>query len=264
MELELKGRVALVTGSTAGIGHAIAHRLAQEGAEVWVTGRTARRVEAAVAAIRNTVSGSRVQGVAADLETPEGAGTILEKLPFVHILVNNAGAFEAKPFPLIEDGAWTRLFELNVMSGVRLSRVYLPKMLAAEDGRIIFISSESAVQIPAEMIHYGVTKTAQAALARGLAELTVGSKVTVNSILVGPTRSEGVGEFVKQLAQARGVSEQDVERDFFDTARPTSLLRRFATPEEIASVVAFVASPLASAINGAALRADGGVVRAVF
>jgi len=264
MELHLKERVALVTGSTAGIGHAIALRLAEEGAEVWVTGRTARRVEAAVSAIRAAVPKSRVQGVAADLETSAGAAALIDKLPSVHVLVNNAGAFEAKPFPDIQDAAWTRLFELNVMSGVRLSRAYLPKMLAAGDGRIIFISSESAVQIPAEMIHYGVTKTAQAALARGLAELTIGSKVTVNSILVGPTRSEGVGEFVKQLARARGVSEEDVERDFFDTARPTSLLRRFATPEEIAAVVAFVASPVASAINGAALRADGGVVRAVF
>jgi NAD(P)-dependent dehydrogenase (short-subunit alcohol dehydrogenase family) len=264
MELELKERVALVTGSTAGIGHAIARRLAEEGAEVWVTGRTTRRVEAAVAAIRAAVPQSRVQGVAADLETSAGATALVDKLPFVHVLVNNAGAFEAKPFPDIQDAAWTRLFELNVMSGVRLSRAYLPKMLAAGDGRIIFISSESAVQIPAEMIHYGVTKTAQAALSRGLAELTIGSKVTVNSILVGPTRSEGVGEFVKQLARARGVSEEEVERDFFDTARPTSLLRRFATPEEIAAVVAFVASSVASAINGAALRADGGVVRAVF
>jgi NAD(P)-dependent dehydrogenase (short-subunit alcohol dehydrogenase family) len=264
MDLRLRGRTALVTGSTAGIGRAIAERLAREGADVWVTGRTTARVEAAVAAIRLSVPESSVQGVAADLETAAGAEVLIRRLPSVQILVNNAGAYEATPFPEIEDGAWTRLFELNVMSGVRLSRAYLPKMLAARDGRIVFISSESAVQIPTEMIHYGVTKTAQAGLARGLAELTSGTPVTVNSILVGPTRSEGVTGFVKQLALAGGVTEAEVERSFFSTARPTSLLGRFATPDEIANVVAFVASPLASAINGAAVRADGGVVRAVF
>jgi NAD(P)-dependent dehydrogenase (short-subunit alcohol dehydrogenase family) len=264
MDLQLRGKKALVTGSTAGIGLAIAERLAREGAEVFVNGRTERRVQDAIMHLQR-IAGGRVEGIAADLGTVAGVDAILSRIPHLDILVNNLGIFEAKPFASIEDRDWQTIFEVNVMSGVRLSRAYLPKMLAAEsNGRIIFISSESAVQIPAEMIHYGVTKTAQAALARGLAELTAESNVTVNSVLAGPTRSEGVEVFVSQLAEQRGVGQQVVEREFFATARPTSLLQRFAAPEEIANLVAFLASPLASAINGTAVRADGGVVRAVF
>ncbi|MGZ3417527.1 MAG: SDR family NAD(P)-dependent oxidoreductase [Polyangiales bacterium] len=263
MDLQLRGKRALVTGSTAGIGLAIAERLAREGADVFLNGRTERRVQDAIMRVQKSAVG-RVEGIAADLGTVDGADRVLSRVPDVDVLVNNLGIFEAKSFETIDDASWTNIFEVNVMSGVRLSRAYLPRMLSAKEGRIIFISSESAVQIPAEMIHYGVTKTAQAALARGLAELTAGTSVTVNSVLAGPTKSEGVGVFVSQLAAQRGVEQQVVEREFFATARPSSLLRRFAAPEEVASVVAFVASPLAVAINGAAVRADGGVVRAVF
>lgn len=264
MDLQLRGKRALVTGSTAGIGLAIARRLAAEGAEVWISGRTQERVDAAIAGIKAEIPEARLAGVAADVGTAAGAAAIAGAAPDLDVLVNNAGIFEPVEFEAITDEAWARIFEVNVMSGVRLSRHYLPRMLAANEGRIIFISSESAVQIPVEMIHYGVTKTAQAALARGLAERTAGTRVTVNTVMPGPTRSEGVEAFVGQLARAQGVDEATVERDFFKTARPTSLLRRFESTDEIADVVAFVASPRASAINGAAVRADGGMVRSVF
>ena len=202
--------------------------------------------------------------LAADLGTPAGAALTIERFPDVEILVNNVGIFEPRPFEEIRDDEWERMIEVNFMSGVRLSRHYLPRMKAAGWGRIIFISSESAVNIPTEMIHYGVTKTMQIALARGLAETTVGTAVTVNSVLPGPTRSEGVGQFVKDLARSQNRTEAEMEREFFQTARPTSLLRRFETTEEIAAVVAFVASPLASATNGAAIRADGGLLRSIL
>jgi NAD(P)-dependent dehydrogenase (short-subunit alcohol dehydrogenase family) len=263
VDLQLTGKRALVTGSTAGIGLAIAVALAREGALVFVNGRAPQRVEDAMAAIRREVPGALLAGAAADLGTAQGTARLLERVPDVHVLVNNVGIFEPKPFADITDGDWLRFFEVNVMSGVRLSRAYLPKMLQANWGRVVFISSESAVQIPAEMIHYGTTKTAQLAVARGLAELTAGTAVTVNSVLPGPTRSEGVGTFVDDLARDQGVDRKAVEEEFFRTMRPSSLLKRFATPEEIASVVAFVVSPRASAVNGAALRADGGVVRSI-
>lgn len=264
MDLQLQGKLALVTGSTAGIGLAIAERLAKEGAEVVVNGRTAARVRDAVAHVQRAAAGAKVRGIAADLATAAGCNALVAELPHVDILVNNLGVFEAMSFESIDDEGWLAIFQANVMSGVRLSRAYLPKMLSKNAGRVIFISSESAVQIPAEMIHYGVTKTAQAAFGRGLAELTRGTHVTVNSVLAGPTKSEGVEQFVTQLAHARGASAEVVEKDFFETARPSSLLQRFASPAEIANVVAFVASPLASAVNGAAVRAEGGVVRAVL
>ena len=262
MDLQLAGKTALVSGSTAGIGFAIAEALAREGANVIVNGRTQARVEGAVQKLTG-LGGGRVRGVAADLSTAEGAARVAEAVPSLDVLVNNLGIFEPKPFGEIPDADWTRFFEANVLSGVRLSRTYLPKMIAQGWGRIVFISSESGLNIPAEMIHYGVTKTAQIALARGLAETTAGTKVTVNSVLPGPTRSEGVGTFVAQMAQARNVDEKTMEAEFFEHARPSSLLRRFAEPAEVASLVAYVCSPLASATNGAALRVEGGVVRSI-
>ena len=264
MDLDLEGKSALVSGSTAGIGLAIATALAREGADVVVNGRTEARVAAAIEKVRREVPGARVSGVAADLSTSAGAEAVFARVPAVDILVNNLGVFAARPFAEITDAEWLAIFEANVMSGVRLTRRYLPGMLAKNWGRVIFISSESAVQIPAEMIHYGVTKTAQAALARGIAETVAGTGVTVNTILAGPTRSEGVERFVSELAAQRGTTADEVEREFFRTMRPTSLLRRFADPAEVAALVTFVASPKASAVSGAALRVEGGVVRSVF
>ena len=263
MNLELEGKRALVSGSTAGIGWAIAAALAAEGAEVVLNGRTEARVRAAVERIHARYPRARIRGVAADLGTAEGCARVVHEVPAVDVLVNNLGIFAVVPFEDIPDSEWTRFFEVNVLSGVRLARAYLPGMKARNWGRILFISSESALQIPVEMIHYGTTKTAQLAVARGLAETTRGTGVTVNSILAGPTRSEGVGTFVEGLAAQQGVSAAQVERDFFSTARPTSLLQRFATPEEIAAFTVFVASGPASAVNGAALKVDGGVVRAI-
>jgi NAD(P)-dependent dehydrogenase (short-subunit alcohol dehydrogenase family) len=256
MDLQLRGKRALVTGSTVGIGFAIAQALAREGAQVIVNGRTQARVGSAVREI-----GHGARGIAADLGTAQGAARLLAEVPEVDILVNNVGIFEAKPFAEISDQDWLRIFETNVLSGVRLSRGYLPAMMRTGWGRVIFISSESALQIPAEMIHYGVTKTAQLALSRGLAETAAGTGVTVNVVLPGPTRSEGVGLFIEGLARAKGISAEQVEREFFRDMRPTSLLKRFESPEEIAPLVALLASPLSSAITGSALRADGGVVR---
>ncbi len=263
MDLELRGRRALVTGSTAGIGFATAQALAAEGAAVMVNGRGEDRVASAIRAIRDAVPGAHVGGVAADLGTSAGCELVTREVPWVDVLVNNVGIFEPKQFEGISDADWLRFFETNVLSGVRLSRFYLPEMRARNWGRIVFVSSESAVQIPAEMIHYGMTKTAQLAVARGIAETTVGTGVTVNSVLPGPTASEGVGEFVQRLARSRGIDFKTMEREFFATARPSSLLRRFAKPEEVAAMIVYVCSGRASATNGAALRVDGGVVRAV-
>ena len=257
MNLGLQGKSALVTGSTAGIGLAIATTLAKEGVAVTVNGRTRERVDKAIRA-----SGA-ADGIAADLGTEAGARSVIERLPKVDILVNNLGIFEPKAFEQITDEDWRRFFEVNVLSGVRLSRHYIGAMKETNWGRIVFISSESALQIPVEMIHYGMTKTAQLAISRGLAETTTGTAVTVNAVLPGPTKSEGVTEFVDRLASEHGVDAGAMEREFFEKARPSSILQRFATPEEIAAVVAFVCSPLASAINGATVRADGGVIRSI-
>jgi NAD(P)-dependent dehydrogenase (short-subunit alcohol dehydrogenase family) len=263
MDLQLTNKKALVTGSTAGIGFAIASLLAQGGAVVVVNGRSQGRVEAAVGRIKKDNKDAQVTGLAADLGTKEGVNLLTRALPAVDILVNNLGIFEAKPFPEITDEDWLRFFEVNVLSGVRLSRYYLPQMLQKNWGRIVFISSESGLNIPVEMIHYGVTKTAQIALARGLAETTAGTNVTVNSVLPGPTRSEGVEKFVQDMAKGQGGDEGAVEKEFFRSVRPSSLLKRFATPEEVAAMVVYVCSPRASATNGAALRVDGGVVRSI-
>jgi NAD(P)-dependent dehydrogenase (short-subunit alcohol dehydrogenase family) len=263
MDLKLTSRTALISGSTAGIGLAIATTLAQEGATVIVNGRTAERVDAAIAHIKQTVTDAKLQGVVADLGTQAGASKLFDQVPAVDILVNNLGIYGSQAFAEISDDEWIKFLEVNVISGVRLSRHYLPLMLNKNWGRIIFISSESGINIPTEMIHYGVTKTAQLSLARGLAEITVGTNVTVNSVLPGPTRSEGVEDFIQGLAKDQSITPEQVEKEFFEKTRPSSLLKRFATPEEVAALVAFVASPLSSATNGAALRVDGGVVRSI-
>ncbi len=263
MDLLLTNKTALVTGSTAGIGFAIASLLAQEGAAVVVNGRSQGRIEEAVRRIKKENKDAQVTGVAADLGEKEGVDLLTKAAPALDILVNNLGIFEAKPFPDITDEDWLRFFRVNVLSGVRLSRSYLPGMLQRNWGRIVFISSESGLNIPVEMIHYGVTKPAQIALARGLAETTAGTNVTVNSVLPGPTRSEGVEKFVQDMAKGHGGDEGTVEKEFFRSVRPSSLLKRFATPEEVAAMVVYVCSPRASATNGAALRVDGGVVRSI-
>ena len=264
MDLKLTGKIALVTGSTAGIGFAIAKLLATEGAHVYVNGRSQERVDAAMAEIRSQVPRAKVDGIVADFSSVAGAEAVIAKLPSVDVLVNNVGIFEPKPFAEIPDADWFRFFEINVMSGVRLTRHYLAGMLEKNWGRILFISSESAVQIPAEMVHYGMTKTAQIAIARGVAESVAGTGVTVNSILAGPTESEGVGGFVDAMAKQQNKSKQEVEKEFFEHVRPSSLLKRFATVDEVAAMVTYVASELSSATNGAALRVDGGVVRAIL
>ena len=263
MDLQLTGKLALVSGSTAGIGHAIAAALAAEGARVIVNGRTQAAVDKAVAQIKPG-AGGEVIGFAGDVSKAEVADALAKQHPGIEILVNNLGIFEPKPFEDISDEDWMRFFDVNVLSGVRLARLCLPSMKRANWGRIIFISSESAVQIPAEMIHYGMTKTAQLAVSRGLAESLAGTGITVNSILPGPTRSRGVGEFVEALAKADGKTFDDYEKEFFLKARPTSLIKRFETPEEIASMVAYIASPLSSGTTGSALRVDGGCTKSAF
>jgi NAD(P)-dependent dehydrogenase (short-subunit alcohol dehydrogenase family) len=263
MDLGIAGKRAVVTGSTAGIGLAAARALAREGARVIVNGRTQARVDAAVSSLRADVPAAEVDGVAADLGTAAGCAALVSEVPETDILVNNVGIFQPQPFEAITDADWLRFFETNVLSGVRLSRHYLPEMRARNWGRVVFVSSESAVQIPSEMIHYGMTKTAQLAIARGLAETLAGTDVTVNSVLPGPTASEGVGAFVADLAAAQGTDVRTVERQFFESARPSSIIRRFASPGEIAAMIAYVCSAKASATTGAALRVDGGVVRAI-
>jgi NAD(P)-dependent dehydrogenase (short-subunit alcohol dehydrogenase family) len=263
VDLQLTNKTAFVTGSTAGIGLAIAEALAAEGASVIVNGRTEERVSAAVKTILRKSPRAKVSGVAADLGAAEGAAIAIRQIPDLDILVNNVGIYAIKPFEELTDDDWMKIFDVNVMSGVRLSRHYLPLMKKKNWGRIVFISSESGINTPVEMVHYGVTKTAQLALARGLAETTVGTAVTVNSVLPGPTESEGVATFVEQAAKSQGVDRAQVEKHFFQRLRPSSLIQRFATTAEVAALVTFVCSPLSSATNGAALRVDGGVVRSI-
>ncbi|MEH2425284.1 MAG: SDR family NAD(P)-dependent oxidoreductase [Nostoc sp.] len=263
MDLKLHGKSALVSGSTAGIGLAIALGLAQEGASVIVNGRSEERVAQAIDKIKQSTPDAKVSGVVADAGTASGVEQLFQKVPHVDILINNVGIYEPKTFFNITDEDWLKIFEVNVLSGVRLSRQYLQKQLEQNWGRIIFISSESAIQIPVEMIHYGTTKTAQLAIARGLAEITVGTGVTVNSVLPGPTRSEGVEDYISQLGQERSISPVEVEAEFFQNVRPTSLIKRFAANEEVAAIVVYLSSPVASATNGAALRVDGGVIRSI-
>ena len=263
MNIDLSGKTALVTGSTSGIGHAIAKGLAATGASVVVNGRTQAKVDAAAAALAKAVAGAKVRGIAADVSTAAGCKALVAALPEVDILINNAGIFEPKGFLDIPDEDWSRFFDVNVMSGVRLARAYLPDMLKRNWGRIVFISSESALNIPAEMIHYGMTKTAQLAVSRGLAEMTRGTAVTVNSVLPGPTMSEGVETFVKDLAKQNGQSVEQAASQFVKQFRPTSLLQRFASVEEIANMVVYISSKEASATNGAALRAEGGIIQTI-
>jgi NAD(P)-dependent dehydrogenase (short-subunit alcohol dehydrogenase family) len=263
MDMNLQGKLALVSGSTAGIGFAIARTLAQEGARVIVNGRSQSSVDDAVAQLK-AETGNDVAGFAGDLGTAAAAEELAARFPDVEILVNNLGIFEPKPFEEIPDADWSRFFDINVLSGVRLARLFLPAMKRANWGRIIFISSESGVQIPTEMIHYGMTKAAQIAVARGLAEAVAGTGITVNSVLPGPTKSRGVGDFVEAIASADGKSFEAFEQEFFEKIRPTSLIKRFASPQEVASLVAYIASPLSSATTGAALRADGGVIKSAF
>lgn len=263
MDLKLDGKLALVSGSTAGIGYAIAEALATEGARVIINGRQQASVDAAIASLRK-VSKAELLGFAGDLSDGGAAEALVRAHPGIEILVNNLGIFEPKPFEEIPDDDWRRLFDVNVLSGARLARLVLPAMRRANWGRIIFISSESGVHIPAEMIHYGMTKAAQIAVARGIAESVAGTGITVNSVLPGPTRSRGVGDFVEQLAKEQGKSAAEFEKEFFASVRPTSLIKRFATTQEVAAMVAYIASPLASATTGAALRVDGGAVKSAF
>jgi NAD(P)-dependent dehydrogenase (short-subunit alcohol dehydrogenase family) len=263
MNLLLEGKLALVTGSTAGIGFAIAEGLARENVTVIVNGRSEARAVKAVTKIREKVAQAKVEPFAGDLSTQETFEALKSRYPEIDILVNNLGIFNPQPFEEISDDEWRRFFEVNVLSGVRLSRYYLPPMKRRGWGRIVFISSESAVQIPVEMIHYGFTKTAQLAISRGLAESTAGTGVTVNSGLPGPTASEGVTDFVGKLASQANQSATEFEKFFFEKVRPTSLLRRFETANEVANMVVYICSPLAAATNGAALRVDGGVIRSI-
>ncbi len=263
MNIQLQGKTAIVTGSTAGIGFAIAKGLAGSGATVVVNGRTEQRVNQAVSKIRNEIANAQLRSVAADLGTAEGVARLIQEVPQADIVVNNLGIFEVKPFFEIPDDDWERFFRVNVLSGVRLARHYTPDMVKRGWGRVIFISSESGVQIPAEMVHYGMTKTAQLAVSRGLAETVAATGVTVNAVLPGPTLSEGAGRFLEQAQAQSGKSFAEVEKNFFKDLRPSSLLKRFATSEEIANIVVYLASEQASATTGAAVRVDGGVVRSI-
>jgi NAD(P)-dependent dehydrogenase (short-subunit alcohol dehydrogenase family) len=264
MNLELENKTALVTGSTAGIGLAIAANLAREGATVVINGRTNKRVKNAIDQILALYSDAKLEPLTADVSGSAAIAEAIKQFPSIDILINNVGIGELKPFEKISDGDWFKLIETNFMSGVRLSRFYLPKMKKQGWGRILFISSESGVNIPSNMIHYGVTKTMQIALARGLAETTVGTAVTVNSLVVGPTSTEGVNKFLSNLAKKTKVSLAEIETNFFKTERPGSLLQRFARAEEVANLVLYYSSPMSSATNGAAIRVDGGVIRSIL
>jgi NAD(P)-dependent dehydrogenase (short-subunit alcohol dehydrogenase family) len=261
MDLQLKNKTVFISGSTAGIGYAIAKTFAQEGAIVYLNGRSADKVDEAVRQILTEQPEATVHGIVADLATEQGFAKVSTELPAVDILINNLGLFEPVDFFESKDEDWNKLFDINVMSGVRLTRRLMPKMLEQNWGRVVFISSESGLQIPTEMIHYGMSKTAQLSLTNGLAQLTKGTGVTVNAVLPGPTFSQGAERFFGELATKRGTTIQEVERQYFSETRPLSLLQRFITPEEVAATVAFIASPRAAATNGAAIKTDGGILK---
>ncbi len=263
MNLQLENKTALVTGSTAGIGYAIAKHLAAEGAIVTINGRKEEALKEAVENLKRETKNENIDGIVADFAKKEEVVHLIKSLPDVDILVNNVGIFNEVDFADITDEEWSEIFEINVMSGVRLSRHYFPKMMAKNEGRIIFISSESGLNIPTEMIHYGMTKTAQLSISRGLARLTKGSKVTVNSVLPGPTWSRANENGMKAQAEKEGKTVEEVIEDFFKERRPTSLTQKFASTDEVAYLVAYVASPLSAATNGASLRVDGGVVNSI-
>jgi len=264
MDLQLRGKVAFISGSTKGIGFAIAKQLLQEGAAVIINGREKNVVQAAVEKLKMQIPNAEVSGIAADFAKVDQVNNLLAQLPETDILINNAGIFEPKAFADITDNEWLLYFEINVLSGIRLSRALFPKMMAKNWGRIIFITSESAVNIPEEMIHYGTTKTALHGVSRGLSELTKGSGVTVNTVMPGPTASEGVVDFIKQLAGEKGITIKQAEEAFFSTMRPASLIQRFSDVAEIANMVTYIASPLSSSTNGSSLRVDGGVIKSVL
>ncbi len=257
MDLHLKNKTAIVTGGSAGIGLAIVQSLTAEGVHVTVPGRSKEKLAAALKGIPN------VRAIEADVATAAGAQSLIDQVPTTDILINNLGTYEVKAFADITDADWLSIFETNVLSGVRLSRHYFPQMLARNSGRIIFISSESAVMTPQEMIHYGVTKSSQLAISRGLAELTKGTAVTVNSVMPGPTRSEGIVDFLKNISSVANPTPEQAEKEFFEKHRSSSLLQRLEEAEEIANLVTFIASPLSAATNGAALRAEGGLLRSI-
>jgi len=259
MKIDLSGKRAVVTGSTSGIGFAIICGLAKAGAAVVINGRS--HIDGATRRLHEHVPQAKVEGIAADLANAAGVAAFVARVGAADILVNNLGIFEPKPFADISDADWQRFFETNVMSGVRMSRHYLPAMVRRGWGRVVFISSESALNIPVEMVHYGMTKTAQLAISRGLAETVAGTGVTVNAVLPGPTRSEGVVDFFAKIAKKEGVTVEELEKQFIATHRPTSLTKRLATVDEVASMVVYVCSPQASATTGAAVRVDGGVVQ---
>ncbi len=264
MNIDLTGKKAVVTGSTAGIGRATAEGLAQAGASVVINGRGDARVKKAVQEIRYACPGAEISGVAADLSTAEGAERLITQVPDADILVNNLGTAILRDFIDTTDEDWWSIFQINVMSGVRATRHYLPQMLRRGWGRVVFVSSESGVNIPKEMIDYGVTKTAQIAIARGLAETTAGTGVTVNSVLPGPTRSEILSNWMAAQATEHGISQSDAEQAFLNSARPTSLIGRFATTDEVANMIVYLCSAQASATNGSAMRVDGGVLRSIL
>ncbi len=264
MDLKISGKIALITGSTQGIGFETARKLAQEGVNVIINGRNEKKVNNAVQKIKAEFPKIKVVGITADLKDNEGCNKLISKIPHIDILINNLGIFEPKEFKDITEQEWLHMFNVNVMSGVRLAQHYLSSMIDQNWGRIIFISSESAIQIPKEMIHYGMTKTAQISVSRGIAELTQGTNVTSNAILLGPSKSEGVVEFIENFAKQNNIKFEEVEKDFFKSVRPTSLIQRFAEVEEDANMIVYISSALSSATNGAILRADGGVIQSAF
>lgn len=264
MNLKIENKIALITGSTQGIGFATAKKLCKEGANVIINGRDNDKVNDAVTTLKEEFPTLAIKGIAADLESEAGCNKLISEMKHIDILINNLGIFEPKDFTEITNEEWLHMFNVNVMSGVRLSQHYLPKMLEKNWGRIIFISSESALQIPKEMIHYGMTKTAQISISRGIAELTKGTNVTSNSIIVGPSKSEGVLKFMQDLAVQDNKTFEEVEKFFFDEVRPTSLIQRFSDVDEIANMIVYISSANSSATNGALLRVDGGVVQSAF